>query len=239
MLLNLNRAILSAKPLNQLVNELIETAEPQSPNYRQYLGASSIGAECLRRVQYDWMCDPQFSARTRDIFQRGHFFEGLSREHLIAAGFKFASRVRLKFEATGGLFRGHADGMLVSGPQLPGLIYPAIWEHKALKAKSWRAIERDGLSGLYEIYAAQIAVYQAYLDCTNPALFTVLNADTCERLHFLVPFNARLAQLTSDRAVTVIEATRAGELLPRITENRDDWRCRLCSHRDRCWTLPL
>ena len=71
MLLNLNRAILSAKPLNQLVNEVIETAEPPSPNYRQYLGASSIGVECLRRIQYDWMCDPQFPARTRDIFQRG------------------------------------------------------------------------------------------------------------------------------------------------------------------------
>jgi hypothetical protein len=235
MLLNLNRAILSAKPLNQLVNELIETAEPLSPNYRQYLGASSIGAECPRRVQYDWMCDPQFPARTRDIFQRGHFFEGLSREHLIAAGFEFASEIRLRFEAAGGLFRGHADGMLVSGPQLPGLIYPAIWEHKCLKAKSWRAVERDGLTGLYEIYAAQVAAYQAYLDCTNPALFTVLNADTCERLHFLVPFDAQLAQATSDRAVAVIEATRAGELLPRVTEDPEDWRCRMCSHRNRCW----
>ncbi len=81
------------KAADQLVNELIETAEPPSPNHRQYLGASSIGAECLRRSQYDWMCDPQFPARTRDIFQRGHFFEGLSRQHLIAAGFKFASEV--------------------------------------------------------------------------------------------------------------------------------------------------
>ena len=104
---------------------MIETAEPPSPNYRQYLGASSIGAECLRRIQYDWMCDPQFPARTRDIFLRGHFFEELSRQHLIAAGFKFASKVRLRFEAAGGLFRGHADGILVAGPQLPDLIYPA------------------------------------------------------------------------------------------------------------------
>ena len=42
MKLDLNRAILSAKPLNQLVNELIETAEPPTPNTRQYLGASAI-----------------------------------------------------------------------------------------------------------------------------------------------------------------------------------------------------
>ena len=45
------------------------------------------------------------------------------------------------------------------------------------------------MTGLYEVYAAQVAIYQAYLDCTNPALFTVLNADTCERLNFLVPFD--------------------------------------------------
>ena len=61
----------------------------------------------------------------------------------------------------------------MAGPQVPDLIYPAIWEHKALGAKGWRAIERDGLTGLYHVYAAQVALYQAYLDCTNPALFSV------------------------------------------------------------------
>lgn len=237
MKLNLNRAILSAKPLNQHLNELIEAAEPPSPNYRQYLGASSIGAECLRRVQYDWMCDPEFPSRIRDIFLRGHFFEELSRKHLIAARFKFAAKVRLKFEAAGGLFRGHADGILVAGPQLPGLIYPAIWEHKALGAKGWRAVERDGLTGLYQVYAAQVGIYQVYLNCINPALFTAVNADTCERLNFLVPFDPVLAQATSDRAVMIIEATRAGELLPRVTEDPEDWRCKMCSHRARCWEV--
>ena len=39
----------------------------------------------------------------------------------------------------------------------------------------------------------------------------------------------------SDRAVAVIEATRAGELLPRVTENPKDWRCRICSHKVHCW----
>jgi len=96
-------------------------------------------------------------------------------------------------------------------------------------------IERDGLKGLYAVYAAQVAIYQAYLDVTNPALFSVVSADTCERLHFLVPFDAQLAQATSDRAVAVIEATRAGELLPRVTENPKDWRCKNCTWRERCW----
>jgi hypothetical protein len=233
--LNFNRSNLSDRPINQLINELIECAEPAGENYRQYLGASSIGSECLRKVQYDWMCDPQFPVQTLDIFERGHCSEDRTRRHLIAAGFKFAPPEQLKFETAGGLFRGHADGILVAGPQLPALRYPCVWEHKCLKSKGWKAIERDGLAGLYAPYAGQVAIYQAYLDVTNPALFSVTNADDCTRLHFLLPFDAQLAQSTSDRAVAVIKATQAGELLPRITDDPTDWRCKMCGHRDRCW----
>jgi hypothetical protein len=48
-MLDLNREQLSAKPINQRINALIEAAEPPSPNDRQYLGASSIGTDCLAK----------------------------------------------------------------------------------------------------------------------------------------------------------------------------------------------
>jgi hypothetical protein len=233
--LDFNDANLSERPINELLNELIEHSEPPRENVRQYLGASAIGSECQRRIQYDWMCDPVHPVRTLSIFARGHFHETLAREHLTRAGFKFASPERLQFEAADGLFRGHADGILIAGPQLPALRYPCIWEHKCLNAKGWRAIERDGLTGLYAVYLAQIVTYQAYLDLTNAALCTITNADTCERLHLLVPFDAALAQMMTDRAVTIIEATRHGELLGRISDDPNDWRCKMCSHRERCW----
>ena len=144
--LDFNRANLSEQPINQLINELIERAELLSENCRHYLGASSIGSECSRKVQYDWIVDPVFPGRIKDIFQRGHFFEELTRQHLIAAGFKFAPPERLKFETAGGLFRGHADGIIIDGPPLPALRYQCLWEHKCIKDKGWRAIERDGLA---------------------------------------------------------------------------------------------
>ena len=237
--MDLNRAIHSAEPINTALNEMIEAAAARTPevNTRQYLGASSIGSECLRKVQYDWMVNSAHSFRTRDIFHRGHVFEKLSRQHLVKAGFRFAPDDVLGFSAVGGLLRGHADGIIIAGPDVPGvyLPFPCVWEHKCLGAKGWRAIERDGLEKAYPQYYAQVLIYQAYLDKTNPALFTVVNADTCERLHLLVPFNAERAQAWSDRAVTVIEATHAGELLPRFTDDAENWRCRFCSHRDRCW----
>jgi hypothetical protein len=237
--MDFNRAIHSATPINTAINELIETTAAREPeiNTRQYLGASSIGSECLRRVQFDWMVDSRHSLRTRDIFHRGHVFERLSRQHLINAGFRFAPDDVLGFNALDGLLRGHADGIIIAGPGLPGayLSLPCVWEHKCLGSKGWKAIERDGLERAYPQYHAQVLLYQAYLDVTNPALFTITIADTCERLHLVVPFNAERAQAWSDRAVSVIEATRAGELLPRFTDDAEDWRCRFCGHGERCW----
>jgi hypothetical protein len=237
-MLDFNRVNFSETPLSIGLNELIERSESPSRNVRQYLGASAIGSECLRKIQFDWMCDPVHAVRTLTIFARGHFFESIAREHLVRAGFKFAPSEKLEFQAADGLFRGHADGLLLDGPQLPGLVYPALWEHKALNAKGWRPIERDGLVGIYAPYVAQVSIYQAYLDVTNPALFSVTSVDSCKRLHLLVPFDAALAQEMSDRAVAIIRATAAGELLDRISADPEDWRCKICSHRTRCWKLP-
>ena len=235
-MLDFNRHNVAETVLSVAINELIEAAEPPEENTRQYLGASSAGSECLRRVQYDWLVEPAHPTRTRDIFARGHFTEEVSRQHLIRAGFKFAPANRLGFVAADGLLRGHADGMLVAGPDLRGVGYPAVWEHKCLGAKGWRAVEREGLQKARPEYAAQVRLYQAYLNVAeHPALFTATNADTCERLHLLLPFDAARAQETSDRAVAVIEATRAGELLPRLTDDAEDWRCKMCGHRERCW----
>jgi CRISPR/Cas system-associated exonuclease Cas4 (RecB family) len=236
---NFNRANISESPICLEINRLLEAAAARMPeaNNRRYLGASAIGSECLRRVQYDWMCDASHPLRLRDIFRRGHVFEALTRQHLIAAGFRFAPDGKaLSFSTAGGLFRGHCDGIVVGGPKLPGVGFPCLWEHKCLGSKGWRAIEREGLEKEYPHYLAQVLIYQAYLNLTDhSAIFTATNADSCERLHLLVPFDAARAQEWSDRAATVIEATRAGELLPRVTDDPQDWRCKMCGHRERCW----
>jgi hypothetical protein len=236
--MDFNRANLSLESINVRLNEAIECAAAAKAELpRPYLGASIVGSECLRRVQYDWWCKPVLSARTREIFARGHYFEEQSRRLLQVAGFKFAPQELLGFSAVGGALRGHCDGIIVHGPDLlsAGLFYPFLWEHKCINTKNWRALERDGLEKTYPQYAAQVSLYQAYLDKPNPALFTVTNADTCEQLHFLVPYDAQRAQMWSDRAVTIIEATRASELLSRAYDDADDWHCKMCSHRERCW----
>jgi hypothetical protein len=233
-------AKLSEAPINTAVTAAIErTSATTAELPRPYLGASIVGSDCLRRVQFDWWCKPVLSARTREIFRRGHFFEARLHEQLVDAGFKFAPPEALKFSILNGDLRGTADGILIAGPDLPGayLIYPAIWECKALNAKNWRELGRKGLEKTFPKYSAQIAMYQAYLDVSNPALFSAVNCDTCELLHLLIPFDRERAQLWSDRAANVIAATRAGELLDRAFDDPSDWRCRMCGHKERCWGI--
>src|SRR5262249_12633091 len=129
--MDFNRSNLSLEPINVELNSAIERAAATAAELpRPYLGASIVGHECLRRVQFDWWCKPVLAPRTREIFGRGHHFELRARQQLIAAGFKFAPPEVLAFKAAGGALRGHADGIIIHGPDLPGayLIYPLVWE---------------------------------------------------------------------------------------------------------------
>jgi hypothetical protein len=238
MLLNLNKTTLGAQALNATLNAEIErvaAATAEAP--RPYLGASIAGYECARRVQYAWWCKSDLSARLRSIFARGHFFEPRVRDHLRAIGFRFAPDEACAFSAVDGALRGHADGIIIHAPAISGLYLatPTILEIKALNGKNWRALERYGLQKTFPHYHAQVLLYQAYLDVCTPALYAAMNADSCELLFFLVPFNAELAQFYSDRAANIIAATHANELLPRAFDSPKDWHCRTCPFRAKCW----
>src|SRR5262249_9856451 len=237
-MLNLNRANLSLEPINTAINAALERSVATTERPReQYLGASILGHECLRRIQFEWWCRSEIRAQDNERFRRGDYFAERMRRHLVAAAFKFALSAACEFTAVEGTMRGHEDGIIIHGPDLPGayVIYPLIWEHKCLKATSYREIERDGLEKKHSNYLVQIVLYQAYLNITNPALFTVTNADTCEWLHFFVPFDAERAQMWSDRAANIIAATRASELLPRGFDDPEKWPCKQCPFKERCW----
>src|SRR6516225_4820631 len=124
-MLNLARANLSNDPLNVAINARVEEASARkhaNDRARGYLGASLIGDECLRKIQFEWMvATATFPARVHSIFARGHFFEAESRQLLIDAGFIFAPPEVLGFTAVDGLIAGHADGIIINAPAVSGL----------------------------------------------------------------------------------------------------------------------
>lgn len=241
--IDLNRANLSADPFNVSMNQIMDSACIAAQHEKRErrgvrnnsLGASTIGSECLRQVQYDWKVDVDFDARKKRIFARGFAFEDIMAAELIQAGFRLERGTdALRFSTMDEEFRGLGDGIIHDGPAV--MAFPCLWECKALKADKWRKIEREGLRKAHFAYFMQVQLYQGYLGLDNPALFTVVNSDTCEVLFLQVPFDAEVAQSSSDRAVAVVKATRAGELLPRITDDPSFWLCKVCSHKERCWS---
>lgn len=87
------------------------------------------------------------------------------------------------------------------------------------------------------LYGAQIAIDQAYLGLTSPAIFTALNKNTEELHHELVPFDQALAQSMSDRMVQIVEATKAQQLLPRAYNDPHNFKCSFCDFKKTCWNL--
>jgi hypothetical protein len=236
------------------LNAMIDTAlvkENQAEPSREYLGGSRLGVACERALQFEYAQAPKddgrdFNGQTLRIFAAGHLFEDMAIRWLRMAGFDLYTTKgnrpggeQFGFSVADGRIRGHVDGVINDGPTLPG--FPALWECKSMNARSWRDTVKHGLAASKPVYAAQIAVYQAYMEpsvpgiSSNPALFTAINKDTAELHHELVTFDGGLAQRMSDKAVRIIQATEAGELLPRIAQSADFFECKFCSWSDRCW----
>lgn len=214
---------------------------------RPYVGASSIGGSCERAIQFEFAGAPRekdFPSETLRKFDFGHMGEELSRAWFGDAGFHLILRSQrtgelFRFEQLDGRFRGHPDGVFIAGPDIVGVGYPCLWETKSVGAKTYRDIEKNGLRKARPTYYAQVAIYQAYLDLTDhPAIFTVTNLDSGEQLHLLVPFDAEVAQAMTDRAVRIVQATDAGELLPRPFKDKSYFECKWCAFAERCWALP-
>jgi hypothetical protein len=236
----------SSSSLSGQITALVDAGMQQArdnQSVRQYLGASRLGVACERALQFEYAKAPidpgrDIPGRMLRIFERGHVMENCMVAWLRDAGFNLrttaADGEQFGFSELDGCLQGHVDGVIVGGPK--GFAYPALWENKCLGNKSWRDLDKHKLTVSKPVYAAQVAIYQAYLELhEHPAIFTALNADTMEIYTELVPFDPALAQRMSDRAVKVITATQTGELLPRSFNDPSHFECRMCAWQDRCW----
>ncbi len=231
-----------AESIKEAVDKAIVSNETKRER-RKYIGASSIGDECSRKIQYRYLnypIDPDkaFSAKTLRIFQFGHEIEDYAAKWLRDANFDLRTEDKdggqFGFSIADGEIRGHIDGVICGGDVDMG--YPALWECKSANDSKFKGFVRHGVEKANKTYATQLALYQTYMELTeNPALFTVINKNTSEVYYELVPYNKALAQEASDRAVNILTASKAGDILPRIAQSKDFFLCKFCEFRETCW----
>lgn len=240
-----------AERLEALIDAALAAERATQPR-RSYLGASRLGVACERALQYEYAGAPVdagrgFSGRLLRIFEVGHVLEDLAVRWLRLAGVELhnqqADGSQFGFSVADGRLQGHVDGIITGAPRALGFGFPMLFECKTMANRHWSACAKSGVTVSKPVYAAQLAVYQAYMEASTPgisaqpALFTAINKDTQQLWFECVPFDAALAQRMSDRAVRLITATEAGELLPRGFIERSHFECRSCHWQDRCWAV--
>ena len=226
------------------INEILDSKMQEryaSQEQRNYLGASMLGDECLRKVQLQYLGNKApVSAQTLRTFDIGHCLEDLVAEWLRIAGFALKTRnengEQFGFSIADGMLQGHVDGIISGIPEElkeSGLRPQTLWENKSLNSKSWNDTAKRGLLVTKPLYFAQIQLYMAYLNLEQ-CLFTALNKDTSELYFELILLDSEAAQRYSDRAVQIIKASESNELLPCISSDPAFFRCKMCGFKDVC-----
>ncbi len=214
-------------------------AESLRESKRDYLGASSIGEPCERKLWYS--LNSEREAFKADTLRR--FIDGHRTEELIVSWFRKLPFIELKthkengeqYGFTDGKFKGHYDGMIKGILQAPKTWH--IFEVKCTNENNFKKlkalVEKNEKSALAEwspTYYAQAVVYMAaegftrhYLVCATPGGRELTSVRTDE--------NPKFAAYLSQKAHRIIDAKEP----PMRLSNHADWyQCKMCSYHKVC-----
>lgn len=219
--------------INSRIDAALAKARAKEPR-RNYLGASILADPCARRVAFEYQhagAEP-LESRVLRIFATGHVLEGVLAQWFRAASFDLRTTDPLtgeQFAFRDGLIEGHADGVIVAGPDL-GFDYPLLWEAKGLNDRSWSDLVKNGLRASRPIYWGQVNLYMAYLGFDR-CLFSALNKNTSEIWHELVALDRAEVR----RLVGLASRIAAGWLPPRVEAGLAHI-CEFCRFKPECWS---
>ena len=218
--------------------------ESQDAMPRHYLGMSSIGHPCERKLWFDfrWSATRSFDTKTIKRFEDGHRGEDIQ-----AARLRMVKGINLQthdartgkqfgFEACGGHVKGHMDGAIVGLLQAPKTWH--VWEHKQVNEAKFKKLiklkeklgEKNALKEWDAIYHGQALLYMRcsgmerhYLTCSTPGgrdtVSVRTDADKAE------------ADRLFAKAQRIVDAA---EPPPGISERPDWYECKLCDYHDLC-----
>jgi len=207
---------------------------------RDYIGGSGLGDECERKIQYNLLA-PKAKAipemRMVRIWGLGDKVEDYIEELLCDAGFNIHTvqpgGKQYGFEMGGGRVQGHVDGIVDAGPKI--MAYPALFEAKSIKHSNFKKFVDTGVATANPTYYAQLQFYQKCMKLLNPALFVMMNKDNSELYIELVEHHPAFADSLVAKASRILEATDAGQVIPRGYTDKNNFHCKYCDFNAICW----
>lgn len=207
----------------------------QGSGYREHLGASLIGNDCERALWYSfrWTTRARHTGRLLRLFDTGNLAEArfvadLRRIGVTVLDIDPASGRQWTVRAEGGHFGGSMDAVAIGLPEAPKTWH--LVEFKTHSAKSFAALQKDGVQKSKPLHYAQMQVYM-HLAGLERAFYLAVNKDDDALYQERIKPDAEFALRLLAKAERIINAPRppAG-----ISQDPAWWQCRFCDHHAAC-----
>jgi len=239
--------MVEADPLIEKIYEFIEAEAKKEPP-RNYIGASSIGEDCERKLFYKLRHADKAKPRRAELILAAN--DGHRSEDLVASYIRQIPGVELwTHKNDGGQygfherfgevdFKGHVDGIIKGLPQSPATAH--IWENKACNQKIFdaflKARETHGTKGALQkwkpIYYAQAIINMEKFDIKRHYT-TVCLSGTRKIASCRTEANPTLAKLLIEKAKRVASATTPPF---GISDNPTFYECKhMCDFYEHCF----
>lgn len=209
------------------INEAVREDIANGPK-RTYIGASSIGDPCRRKLWYglnDYDGEP-INERLAIMFETGRKLEEMILEYLSTAkrySFDIMPSMPLRCGSIPE-FHGTADAMIFTDEKGCAL------EIKTAKNSSFNSFKNKGLKAWNEQYYAQVQSYMG-MSGANKAILLAINKDTSEMHEELVEYDDIYYQMLKQKASDIIEAK---EPPARINNSPLFYLCGMCRFKNIC-----
>jgi hypothetical protein len=193
---------------------------------RDYIGASSIGHPCERKIWYGYKTTPGLPTepQMQRTFDIGHKLEGLIKEYLVAAGYWVKDALGSFYDEDIPEIQGHCDGVIVINNQ------SYILEIKTARDSSFNVFVKGGLRKWYPIYYTQVQTYMG-MSGIHGAFVLAINKDTSKLHDEYVAFDAQHYEEVKMKAKRILTYD---EPPPKINNNPCFFTCRMCAYRELC-----
>jgi len=205
-----------------------------SEKRRGYLGVSSLGSNCKRKLWYGFRhCDtPDFTGKTYRLFNRGHLEENRFVQDLKDIGCEVhefdADGEQFEVSAINGHLKGHTDGLVKGLPESPETWH--LLEFKTSNQNSFNKLKKNGLEKANFVHYVQMQVYMALMDLTR-GMYLVVNKNDESIYSERIKIDNKLVQQQLSHASTIIDSSLPPE---KISEDSNYFECKWCPSRDLC-----
>ncbi len=207
----------------------------KSKPFREHLGASILGKECIRSIWYDyrWVTLKAFDGRMLRLFNRGHLEEGRFIAMLLMIGCKVLQQdsngKQFQISHRNGLIGGSGDGIAFNVPGVRA-DQAVVLEFKTHGEKSFDKLREHGVKAAKFEHYAQMQLYMHKMGI-GQALYMAVNKNTDELYAEFVVVNPELAMELLDRGERILDE----DVPPKKIHNSASYfKCRFCDHKEVC-----